>query len=326
MADIPGYLPPNFTSSDIPKIANFSRSKGASLLLPDGTSPVTTPADPVVDGFSPAVGATIVSTDTVQFDVTTSNSLVPLSLVVVGVKFASTGAVESVYSGSAFLPYYSTDSTITSITDGYRFVLERRGGWPSAPSFFVSATSDNGGATTPATLYTYVITPTPYTPTFVAEVQDITVSGNAIIPDPIVAQDAASKNYVDTTTGPAILTFGATTTSNSPSTTTYILPGYGNADSATERGIIIPAAGKISKLYIKDTTGPAADEIVFTVRKNGSDQTLTATMSANWTTTNDTTHSFTVAAGDEVTVKAVSGASLTTGAIALRIGMEYTIG
>jgi len=161
--------------------------------------------------------------------------------------------------------------------------------------------------------------------TFTANVLGLNVDSSITVVDPSAANEMASKNYVDTSASNGVLYFAATSTSNSD-TTQYIWPASGSAASTTEVGILIPAAGKISKLYVKATTGPASDSIVFTVRNNAVSQTLTATLAAAATTANDTTHSFTVAAGDEVTVQANPGASISSGAVNVRIGLEYTIG
>lgn len=74
-----------------------------------------------------------------------------------------------------------------------------------------------------------------------------------------------------------------------------------------------PRAGTISALYVR-TGGTAkvnTPATVITVRKNGVDTTLTVTMTQTVnTTTADTTHSFTVAAGDLITVSfATTGAA-----------------
>ena len=129
---------------------------------------------------------------------------------------------------------------------------------------------------------------------------------------------------LETTTSPSVLSFGATSSANTV-TTEYIWPGYGSAASATEIGIVIPSAGKISRLYIKAATGPAGDSIVYTVRKNGTDQALTATLAIAGTSANSTTNPFTVAAGDEITIKSAPNAGLTTGAVGLRISVQMTI-
>lgn len=99
--------------------------------------------------------------------------------------------------------------------------------------------------------------------------------------------------------------------------TVYSSPGNdGTALSiATEGNVSFPItrAGTIRNLYVR--TGGTAQvntpTTVVTVRKNGVDTTVTLTMTQTVnTTTSDTTHSFTVAAGDLITVSfATTGAA-----------------
>jgi hypothetical protein len=66
---------------------------------------------------------------------------------------------------------------------------------------------------------------------------------------------------------------------------------------------IIPTPGTLKKLYWScGDPGDAPDGFRATLRKNGVSQALTSDIVADNTTGNDTTHSFTVAAGDNVTM------------------------
>jgi len=67
---------------------------------------------------------------------------------------------------------------------------------------------------------------------------------------------------------------------------------------------VCPTAGKIKDLYVQMTADPgtAPDAYKFTLRKNGSDTTLTCTITADDVSGNDTAHEVTVAAGDLLTV------------------------
>lgn len=108
--------------------------------------------------------------------------------------------------------------------------------------------------------------------------------------------------------------------------TCYLVPGFGaRADlGANAVGFIATAAGSISKLRAKAVAGTTGDTLVLTVQKNASDQTLTATLAAGGTSASDLTHSFSVAAGDEISVKAVAGASTSAGATVLRASVLFT--
>jgi hypothetical protein len=92
-------------------------------------------------------------------------------------------------------------------------------------------------------------------------------------------------------------------------TTTYYGPISGilvAGVSATESAFkqIIPTPGTIKKLYWKLSADPGTspDTYRLTVRKSGASQALTADIVADAVSGNDTTNSFTVAAGDDVNV------------------------
>jgi hypothetical protein len=65
-------------------------------------------------------------------------------------------------------------------------------------------------------------------------------------------------------------------------------------------------SGTVRNLYFAINAAEATNDITITVRKNGTDQTLTVTLTHGSTSVSDTTHSFTVAAGDLLSVKSVS--------------------
>lgn len=88
----------------------------------------------------------------------------------------------------------------------------------------------------------------------------------------------------------------------------------GLAPSSTEANVDAeaPGAGTIANFYVQLSAAPGlTNSIVFTWRKAGSSQTLTCTISgASATSCNDTTHSFTVAAGDLLDIQAVVTGSI----------------
>jgi hypothetical protein len=79
-----------------------------------------------------------------------------------------------------------------------------------------------------------------------------------------------------------------------------------------------PQIGTISNFYVGTNVAPGAGQTyTVTMRKNASNQTVTCTISgAAATTCNDTTHSFSVAAADNVTVQIVSSGAAATVAVA----------
>lgn len=100
-------------------------------------------------------------------------------------------------------------------------------------------------------------------------------------------------NYVNAATMNANLTryFAALTSSNAIST------------SATNNRLVIRGSGTIDRLKVASHTNTGTTGAVFTVRKGGTNQTLTATVPATTTGTfSDTTNSFTYATGNDVDV------------------------
>ncbi len=101
---------------------------------------------------------------------------------------------------------------------------------------------------------------------------------------------------------------GGTFGSLSTSATEYIGPIGRAAISSTDttatvtRGLV-PFAGVVKNLYVVISVAPGGTATrTFTLRKNGSDQAVTCTVPAGGTTASDTTHSFTVVAGDALTI------------------------
>lgn len=107
-------------------------------------------------------------------------------------------------------------------------------------------------------------------------------------------------------------------------TTTF---NFGNNSSGTEASqqTPMPLAGTVKNLYVRtQTTQDAGGTLVITVRKNGSSQTLTLTIGAGATanTFSDTTHSFTIAAGDLLTIQLVNNSPGSGSATIAGISLE----
>ena len=110
-------------------------------------TPITAPA---LSGLTPAQSTVLTADQAVQFDVTVAP---PASLAsadggrfIVWVKYPDLdNKTEIVYDGAAFSSTFDDASTYTAISNGFRFVVYRNGGWLSAPTFFVHANTDLGG-------------------------------------------------------------------------------------------------------------------------------------------------------------------------------------
>ena len=87
-------------------------------------------------------------------------------------------------------------------------------------------------------------------------------------------------------------------------------PGTGSAITPAENTshFLIPKAGTLKNLYIKNDYNDLSNTCTVTLRKNGSDQSLVAVMSAGGGSANDTTHTVSVNAGDIISLKVVTGA------------------
>lgn len=121
--------------------------------------------------------------------------------------------------------------------------------------------------------------------------------------DPTLAQDAATKNYVDLRTR-AILAFGNATITGG-GVTEYLAPWWkdGVAD-ATERGYRVPTSGTLRNLYVRARVAGGVAGVDFTVRVNGAPSALTANLPLGNLNASDTTHSVAVTAGNVISVEA----------------------
>jgi hypothetical protein len=99
----------------------------------------------------------------------------------------------------------------------------------------------------------------------------------------------------------------------------------GGFSGATEFNyqLLIPCAGVIKNFYVEVNTAPGATTFIYTVRKNGVDQTLAVTLSGTAKTGNDTDvgHAITVAAGDKISIQRTGTSTATS--IYLNTGMTF---
>lgn len=104
---------------------------------------------------------------------------------------------------------------------------------------------------------------------------------------------------------------GRTTGTVAQATTTYV--GLWEAAVEADTYLVCPVAGVVKNLYVvADGVAGAGQSFTYTMRKNAVDQTVTCSISGGAATTgNDTTHSFSVAAGDTLTMKLVTSATAT---------------
>lgn len=122
--------------------------------------------------------------------------------------------------------------------------------------------------------------------------------------------------------GGTMAVFGAGSVGTA-ATALFLAPGYVSVAGAAEISFAVTRAGTVRKLNINQATaGTTAETNTYTVRKNGVDTTLTAAMLNTATgVVSDTTHSFTVVAGDVISISCVktgvvgAGATNVTGSL-----------
>lgn len=113
--------------------------------------------------------------------------------------------------------------------------------------------------------------------------------------------------------------------SNSATNFTYF-SGNTLAWNATELNSrsVVPIAGTLKNLYIRLGAAPTAGKsFAFTVEKNGSDSTITCTVSDANTSCNDTTHTLSLAAGDTISIKSVPSGT-PTAPTTMQIGVVFS--
>ena len=119
------------------------------------------------------------------------------------------------------------------------------------------------------------------------------------------SMSAADKTKLDLSGDPYV--WSATT--NQPGTTLFAVPGLGPAQSS-EVQIPIPRAGTLKALFASASTAPGLTHTdTITVRKNGVDTSIVASLVGAVTAGNDISHTVSVVAGDLLSVKIVQGAS-----------------
>lgn len=121
----------------------YSGAKGAAYVFgPEKLSPTagdTTP--PTVSVVSPAEGTPLRPTDTVVFDVDDDGG--PTALRHIEVRAPQGGAVETIWNGTQFVAPYTGSSRVETAT-GYRFTVQRTGGWTQALALEVDAIDTSG--------------------------------------------------------------------------------------------------------------------------------------------------------------------------------------
>jgi len=146
---------------------------------------------------------------------------------------------------------------------------------------------------------------------------------------PTNASDAATKSYVDSTSGGGVLYFGNEDTPGSASEVA-LDPGFGARTAPVVSGpypsIAAPRAGKLSKLYITAFTGPGTSSIDFTVYVDGNPTAITCELAASGTSASDLSHSVSVTEGQKITVHGKGRGGISAGAAEVAATLLFTNG
>lgn len=135
--------------------------------------------------------------------------------------------------------------------------------------------------------------------------------------------DVSGNVAVDTRAGITILAWGNSGTT-ADTTTYYLDPFYSDRTAGTAEVKFRVPAGKVAKLRIRSLTGPVTQGQTVVVRKNGSDQSLTAVLAAGATSATDASNSFTTADGDDLSLSITGVSGITVGATEIMVTVELT--
>lgn len=97
---------------------------------------------PTITNRNPDPSIEVGPTDPISMDVVQGSE--PFLDIWIACQMAGTTLYEVIYDGAAFAPLYAAQSSILSISGGYRFRLRRAGGWLGAPTILVKAIDTAG--------------------------------------------------------------------------------------------------------------------------------------------------------------------------------------
>lgn len=147
--------------------------------------------------------------------------------------------------------------------------------------------------------------------------------------DPAAAQDAATKNYVDTKSAPLLISFGNSSFTGLAANNTYYLSswyGSGTAAGASEQTIVVPA-GKCQKLLLNiGVNTRSAGTATFTVRKNASNQTMVVVVNSTGLAWSDVAHAFSVADGDILSISIALSSAWVGSLTGYQVSLLLTLG
>jgi hypothetical protein len=85
-----------------------------------------------------------------------------------------------------------------------------------------------------------------------------------------------------------------------------------------------PVTGTFKTMYIAHLVATVTDTMAYTLRINGVDTSITATMASSGSAVNDTAHTAAFVAGDLISIKAIQSGSTASTTVRMRATLGYT--
>ena len=117
--------------SELPEYA-FVAGYDASVVPTETVIASTIPPTVI---YSPSTGTTISATQSIQVDVADDSG--EFCRVFIIARFDATGDWEAAFDGTNFSPRYRASSSVSTITNGFRYNVLRTGGWTATPTIHV---------------------------------------------------------------------------------------------------------------------------------------------------------------------------------------------
>jgi hypothetical protein len=138
---------------------------------------------------------------------------------------------------------------------------------------------------------------------------------------PSITRISIALIFAPTTANDTVLFTQGVALSNSATQGATISNNVGPGAISSRRYDVLPDGGTIDKFYVNANAPGAGTSYAYTVDKNGSTTTATCSIADAATTCNDTSHSFSVAAGDDAQIQAVP--TNTPAAATAALGVRY---
>lgn len=142
------------------------------------------------------------------------------------------------------------------------------------------------------------------------------------VTDPTNPQDAATKNYVDARK--TLFWCWGATQANAATGTEFLGTAAGGLPSTVERAsnVVATAGGIARDMYVFHNAALTTDSVTYTLRINGVDTSITATIPATGTAANTTGNSIAYSAGDRLSLKTVQSGTEASATLAPRASVN----